>query len=346
MAYRDDINHFSEEMANRRKTMFFIVKITVVILALVLICMTVLLVVNMVSENKAPSSLGSEGGSSGSSSASRKLTFSDKVDANQEVFLKIGSTVSYFDYIRIPTGYTKENISVDNSAVDTGKAGSYRVVYTLTNASGKKVGSLELKIVIGNCSKDELMTMVAQKATELGITESMSTVEKVRKIFDYVNSPNAGRDNANFIFKDNHPHSSRPNWETANWESDWVDEAYIGLTYKEADCFTYFALSKAFFEYFKIENLGIKRGYDSTFGGAHVLNLVNIGTADRPQWYFYDATRLGGKFTACQNACLVTKTQLDSYTSSKGQGGFYNFSTTGLVDSKGKTVVPATEALS
>lgn len=328
MSYKDDMNGFSAEMSKRRRLVFNMIKITVCVLAVALIAMTVTIVVSFAGGGSAaPSGGGSSGGSSGSS---RKLALSSEVGTGGEVYVKTNATVSYFSYVVIPSGYTNDNVRLDNTGVDTSKPGTYTVTYTLVSASGKVVNTLTLKIVVGSHSRDELMNRIATEATRLGITKELSTVEKIRKIYEYVNSPSMSASSATFAFTDK-PQSSRPNWNTANWESDWIEEAWAALDSKEADCFSYYSVSKAFFEYFGIENTGVKRAYNETFKGAHVLNLVNIGTKEAPKWYYYDSTRLGGTFAdGGKNACLVTKAKLDTYTSSKGETGFFNFDTTGL----------------
>ena len=89
----------------------------------------------------------------------------------------------------------------------------------------------------------------------------------------------------------------------------------------------YFALAKAFFEYFEIENKDIERSAGLT-SDTHFWNMVNIGTSAKPRWYFFDATRYAGKFTVGgDNGCLLTEAQLEGYkaSNSKYDGVYYAF---------------------
>ena len=92
-------------------------------------------------------------------------------------------------------------------------------------------------------------------------------------------------------------------------KNDWIRAAYEGLRTGQGECFTYFALSKAFFEYFGIENMDIERT-PGIVKERHYWNFVNIGSADDPRWYHYDATQLSG---AAHSGCLLTDGQIRVY---------------------------------
>jgi hypothetical protein len=99
-------------------------------------------------------------------------------------------------------------------------------------------------------------------------------------------------------------------------------------------------VSKAFFEYLGIENKGIQRDKSqSNMSGTHFWLMVNIGTAQNGQWYFYDATRLAGKFAdGTSDACLRTLSELQSYKSSDGKSGFYAFDSANYPDTASVSV--------
>jgi len=182
-----------------------------------------------------------------------------------------------------------------------------------------------------------LMDVVEKLIPKLGITPSMQTPQKVRKIYEYVNDPTCTvGDNARIRFTDE---SNIPNIDRAKWQSDWVEEAYRtlkpladGSKKTVGDCYSYYAASKAFFEYYEIENKGIKRDESgSNMEGTHFWLMVNVGSASNPSWYYYDATRLAGSFSDSKQCCLRTLAELETYTPSKsGQYGFYSFDKTGL----------------
>ena len=158
------------------------------------------------------------------------------------------------------------------------------------------------------------MELIAEKAEELGITKSMSKTEQVKKIYAYVNS----KETIYFTDESNIPDINRD-----SWESDWMEEAVRTLESEQGDCYSYYSLSKAFFEYFGIENIGIRRAENyegADEDGTHFWSVVKVEGG----WYYYDATRLAGSFNdGTRNACLITEAKLKSYRTSKGEDTFY-----------------------
>ena len=149
----------------------------------------------------------------------------------------------------------------------------------------------------------------------------MSKEQQVRKIYDFVNNwISWGSDRSNIM--DTHGSA----FTRDSWMVDWQEEAILSLKSKNGDCYSYYSLSKAFFEYFDIENIGIKRSEKSTEKGTHFWQVVNIGTKEAPKWYYYDATELAGTFSdGTDYGCLMTEAKLNSYVTSKGGRKFYMF---------------------
>jgi hypothetical protein len=161
------------------------------------------------------------------------------------------------------------------------------------------------------------MDRVRSLASTLGITKSMSKEEQAKRIYAYVNSPKMSASTANVVFTN----------ESNTDRSDWIREAYLTLQNGSGDCYSYFAASKAFFEYFGIENKDVQRSKGLT-EDTHYWNMVNIGTEANPRWYFFDATRYAGKFTlGGNNGCLLTQAQLDGYKASNSayDGVYYAY---------------------
>ena len=168
--------------------------------------------------------------------------------------------------------------------------------------------------------------LAARKAEELGITNKMTKQEQVFAVYRYVNSPDKSASAANIVFVDE---SNIPAIDRNNWETDWVEEAARTLQTGEGDCYSYYSVSKAFFEYLGIENKGIRRDdARSEMSGTHFWSMVNIGSTEAPKWYFYDGTRLAGKFPdGSKDGCLRTYDELMAYAPNNGQDGFYVFDT-------------------
>ena len=162
------------------------------------------------------------------------------------------------------------------------------------------------------------MQKIETLANTLGITEELTKEEKVKLIYGYANSPKSSASEANIIFTD----------ESNTDRSDWIREAYLTLERGSGDCYSYFAVSKAFFEYFGIDNKDIQRSAGvTTQSGTHFWSMVNIGTDSAPRWYYYDATRLAAKHKT-GSGCLFTEAQLEHYNKNIKRG-FLTFDHTG-----------------
>ena len=237
----------------------------------------------------------------------------------------IGEAVAYRkDIVVTDNCFGEIDIVVDSSAVDTERAGSYKVKYTVTDKSGNTATAetvlviLETKYTYEQLINDKIKPLAAT----LGLSTSLSKEEQCKIIYAYVNSPKASIDaDKNIVLlPDSHTN-----------HSDWITEAYLTLNTGSGDCFSYYAVSKAFFEYLGIENLDIQRTAGVVVGGSntHFWSMVNIGTEKSPRWYYFDGTRLAGKFTEGGSGCLFTKSQLDSYRTSGGDSRFYSFDPSG-----------------
>ena len=197
--------------------------------------------------------------------------------------------------------------------VDINKEGEYKVYYRAIDAAGNVSETYVLTYVVKSkeYSEDALMELIADLADDLNITKDMTKTEQVRAIYKYVNSKNA----IEFTNESNIPDINR-----ANWQIDWVEEAVRAIESGEGDCYSYYSLSKAFFEYFDIENDGIQRSASAKEKGTHFWSVVKVEEG----WYYYDATSLAGTFSDdSHNACLITQKKLDSYTTSSGGEDFY-----------------------
>lgn len=314
------MENYVAEMDKRKKTVMGAIKIVAVLLAAALLATAVLVVVDIVNGSVTSEEEESGGASYIQATQGKKVT------------VKQGSTVSYYSLVTVDEKYANYQLDVDASKVDLSTPGSYTVTYRLLDADGKAISTYKLTIIVEEIDEDleALMGLVKAKAASIGLGEeavkSMSKEEIVRKIYDYVKDPSATANDANIRFTNE---SNIPNIDRNNWETDWVKEATMALMSKrmEGDCYTYYSVSRAFFEYFEIENVGIRRAEGADSDGTHFWSVVNIGTKDKPKWYYYDATRLAGTFAldGTRDSCLITLAKLETYVSSDGQEGFYKF---------------------
>ncbi|MBQ7384298.1 MAG: transglutaminase domain-containing protein [Clostridia bacterium] len=241
----------------------------------------------------------------------------------------LGEAVAYRkDIVVTDNCFGEIKLDVDTSKVNPDKAGSYKVKYTATDAAGNfSTLELTLTIVAEKVTYEALMEQVGTLAAQIGISKNMTKEEQVKRIYGYVNSPNLSASTANIKFFD----------ESNTDRSDWIREAALTLRAGSGDCYSYFAVSKAFFEYFGIENRDIERSKGvTTQSGTHFWSMVNIGTAENPQWYYYDATRLKIPHSS-GNACLFTEAQLIEYNTDK-QPGFLTYDHKGYPETSTKII--------
>ncbi len=251
-----------------------------------------------------------------------------KLAEGKSVLGYLGEAIAYKKAVEVEDNcFGEVDITVDTSAVNPDKVGTYKIKYTATDKAGNS-SVLETTVTISEnkVSLDDLMKKIGELANTLGITKNMSKEQQVKLIYGYVNDPTQSNgDNANIKFTD----------VSHTGHTDWIREAYLTLQQGDGDCFSYFAVSKAFFEYFGIESRDIERSAGVRNDGTHFWQMVNIGTADNPNWYYYDATRLKTPHDS-GNACLFTQAQLDAYNNKNKD--FLRFDRTGYPTASTKTI--------
>ncbi len=202
----------------------------------------------------------------------------------------IGESVSYKSGVTATDNRDGNvKISVDSSAVDPTKAGKYEVTYTATDNSG----NVATKTVIFRFgTSDELdvdielekqVEKVAKKIFKSGMTDG----EKAKAIYDWC------RRNIGYS-----GHADKGNWKKA---------AISGFKKHSGDCYTYFACSKALFEYCGIENIDVVKVRNSSSESRHYWSLVDVGSG----YYHFDATPRVGGF----NGFMRTDKQIKNYSS-------------------------------
>ncbi len=319
MSYRDDLNMLRKAQNKRKKIISLIIKITVVALAAAFLVTAVLLMIDLASGNSGASGEGS-GGGSGKDREKPVITLK-KGDA---IYMYVGENVALKSAVNVTDNSGSYTLQVDNSALDMDKEGKYSIVYIATDGSGNETRlTVDVVVTKKEFSYGTLMGLIENKAEQQGITKSMSKTEQVKLIYKFVNNE------SNIDY--NHSVSNTPDTDAVreNWETYWVEEAIRTLGKGSGDCYSYYSVSKAFFEYFGIENVGIQR--DNTNipkrEGTHFWSMVNVGTTT-DEWYYYDATILAGRFETdgTRNGCLMTLEKIQSYEPNSDLGyDFYEF---------------------
>ena len=307
MSYNNDKEKMNQEIEDRKRLVWTIIKITFIAFAVVLVIFAVVLTVTLITgagksgDDMPPEISGRDGG---------------------RVVGYVGESPKFKQMVKVvDDSDPAPQLQIDNSKVNINEEGEYKVYYRAIDESGNvsEIYTLVYVVKSKEYSEDTLMSLIAEKAEDLGITDSMSDTEKVRAIYKYVNS------SSTIEFTDE---SNIPNIKRTNWQIDWIEEAIRALDSEEGDCYSYYSLSKAFFEYFGIENIGVKRADSSEEPGTHFWSVVKVEEG----WYYYDATRLAGEFSdGTTNACLITQAKLDSYRTSKGGKEFYKMGKVGSI---------------
>ncbi len=240
----------------------------------------------------------------------------------KDLSVAIGEGVAYRAGISVTDNCAGESVlSVDTSRVDLKKAGVYPVIYRAVDASGNVTEQVvSLYVYERSVSLDELNVMIDERIASMGLS-SMSREAQIRKIYEYV---------------------STVTYTATSDKSSWVRAAYEGLRTDSGDCYTYFALSKAFFERLGIQNMDIERT-PGLVDERHYWNYVNLGSADAPAWYHFDACPVSDKRRA--SGCLLTDAQVGAYTRIRDFGNgvtgyFYAYSAAAYPASATAVITP------
>lgn len=322
MSYNNEKEQMNKEMQTHKQRVMLVIKITFIVFAVALLALAVSIIISLVK--------------GGLFNAGKDDT-PPVIEARQgtTVVGYIGEAPTYKKYVTVSDDKDDDiKIEINSKSVDINKEGRYTIYYRATDKAGNR-STFEITYVVKSkqYSEETLMNLVAELASDLGITKNMSTVEQVKKIHKFVNEEIMWS-KASALGE-----SNIPNIDRDNWKSDWIEEAVRTIELYNADsgvgdCYSYYSVSKAFFEYFGIEHVGIRRdksldNQEDSNGnrkGTHFWLIVNIGEG---QWYYYDGTRLAQPFNdGTRNACLITQDKLDSYVTSSGGTYFYKISKT------------------
>ncbi len=206
----------------------------------------------------------------------------------------VGEGVSYRKGVSVTDNCGGElELDVNASSVDTSKEGVYPVVYIARDHAGNKAtATVNVHVYQEKITLEMLYEKIDPLIDELGLLNMTKEVQ-ARRIFHFVHT------DAHIAYVDTSDKTS------------WIREAYLTLETRKGDCFSYFSLSKAFFERLGIENLDVQRlpGYtDDT----HYWSMINIGPeGGEDAWYHYDATRLRD---ISYDAALLTDAQLQAFS--------------------------------
>ena len=181
----------------------------------------------------------------------------------------LGDNITYLDGITVTDDYDPDpELTVDTSLVDVNAASVYPVTYTATDEVGNTSSvtvSLNLRVRPERYYEPEVLYAMCRDLNEIYdiYTEDMTDVEKAFRIFEWCSTHVIYAGEAD--------------------KTDWTCAAYDGLMTLHGDCYTYYAVCRAFLDMEGIPNLLVSR-YPVTWS-PHYWNLVYLEGA----WYHCDA---------------------------------------------------------
>lgn len=183
----------------------------------------------------------------------------------------IGDSVPYKSYVTYSDDVTATEslkLNVDRSQVDIEKAGTYSVIYTVTDEAGNQASvTITLTVLERPNGLDQARELANNVLSQI-TTPGMSKPEIAAAIYNYVK------------FNIAYSGSSDKN---AGWPAGAVD----GFTKKSGDCYTYFATAKALYEAAGIPNVDVvKVKTAQTSSSSHYWSLIDVGNG----WYHVDCT--------------------------------------------------------
>lgn len=193
----------------------------------------------------------------------------------------IGDSIAYKSFVTYSddkSASDKLKLNVDRSRVDTAKAGTYDVIYTVTDEAGNEA-SVTVKLTIKDKPtgyvEPDVAYGYAKQVLDRITTEGMSKAEIAAAIYNYVK------------FSIAYSGSSDKN-------RGWAAGAVDGFTRGTGDCYTYYATAKALFDVAGIPNVDVvKVKTPQTSSSSHYWSLIDVGNG----WYHVDCTPRANNYT-------------------------------------------------
>ena len=182
----------------------------------------------------------------------------------EKLTVNIGQAVSYRKDITVTDERDGQlTFTIDASAVNLEKEGTYTIVYEAVDKSGN-VAKVEREIFVSSklVVNQELVEQKAQEILDKILKDDMTDHEKIYTIFMYVRR--------NIAYSNSK-------------ETELLSAAYKAMTSKKGDCYNYFAMAKVLLDQIGVDNIPVERYKGRS---SHYWLLVNIGTG----WYHYDAS--------------------------------------------------------
>lgn len=219
-----------------------------------------------------------------------------------ELSMYIGSTISYRKGI-ILTDDTDPapKLTVDSSAVDLSRPGTYQVVYTATDCVGNSFSqttTVTVREAPRSFVEEDVILQEADRLLEKILKEGMTPREQVEAIYKYLDRECC--------------------YVNSSDKSDWMQAAYKLMKTQRGDCFSFYSLSRLFFERLGLPNLTVRRQENAWRSSNHWWNMVSLDGGE--SWYHYDSTPHSA---GLMETCLVTDADLERFN--RSARGYYDW---------------------
>lgn len=235
------------------------------------------------------------------------VTLTVMQDITPPVISAKNRTVYIGDNIRFTDGVTATDkndgevkVKVDIGDFDKTKAGTYPITFTAKDKAGNKATKTVYFTLTEKKSDSVSLYMIDTAFNKLYneiVDDSMTSKQKMRAIYDYV------RENIAY--------------NGTSDKSDWEQEAYRGITDKQGDSFTFYAVSRKLLTLAGIKNEGVQR---KSTQSSHYWNKVKYDG----KWYHFDTCPHYKDYPI--DSFMLTEDEIKTY-SEKTNGYYYEYET-------------------
>lgn len=243
----------------------------------------------------------------GGNKKSYDVTLTVDKDKTPPVITAANRTVYIGDNIRFSEGVTaidandgEVKFKVNADGFDKTKPGRYPITFTAKDKAGNKA-ERTVWFTLKEKQSDTVSQYVIDSAFEKlynGIIDNgMTEKQKIQAIYDYE------RENIAY--------------NGTSDKTDWQQEAYRGITDKQGDAFTFYAVARKLLTMAKIENEGVRR---KDAQSSHYWNKIKYDG----KWYHFDACPHYKDFPL--DSVMLTEDEIKAY-SQKTNGYYYEYET-------------------
>ena len=193
-----------------------------------------------------------------------------KISGVKPIEVHMGDVISYTEGIEVSDDYDESpGLEVDTSNVNTDKKGTYKVVYTATDAAGNTASEeTTIKLLpkeLKDITEEDVYALADDVIKEI-INDGMSQKEKASAIYNWV--------------------VASITYSYATGYDNMLSGAYVGLTAFRGDCTVMQKTAEVLLKRVGIKTMEIEKIRDEH--GGHSWLLIDIGEG----WYHYDPTRM------------------------------------------------------